>query len=236
MLIFYLIFSYLFFHVDGMSSGLSRKSINILAIHGKGNSASSFERKLERLISVLNYDHFRADFKFIDAPFPMDGKNNRLQWWTLPPNTRSFEATTYTGFDESSETILNELSSKKYDVILGHSQGAILLAALICSRQKEILSKCDKFILNGAAWPNPFTKELENFKIDNTFPSVKIAFVIGNNDNINPPEGARRILHFFQAGGAEVDIIEHDGEHAVPVENDTALNQIIDWITRHSYV
>lgn len=213
-----------------MSLEFSRKSINILAIHGKGNSAISFERKLEKLISTLNNGSSNVTFNFIDAPFQMDDPSRGLQWWTLPPNTRSFEAETYEGFEVSSERILQEVSRKKYDVILGHSQGAILLAGLISSRQNDIFSKCDNFLLNGAAWPNPFTTELEDFRVDNDYPSVKAAFVIGSNDRINPPEGALRVLDRFQKGGISVDIIEHDGGHAVPVDEESVVMEMIKWI------
>lgn len=65
-----------------------------------------------------------------------------------------------------------------YDIILGHSQGAILTAALLSIYNNELLwksssSQCDDsegstrhyplgYILNGCAWPNPYQNSLSS--------------------------------------------------------------------------
>jgi len=180
----------------------------------------------------------------------------KRQWWTLAPGARSFNAKEYGGFKESAQLVQNALldaaaNGKHYDFILGHSQGAILLSALITSRQWNDLFSTrtseDKkvkeplgYILNGCAWPNPYTEQLESFRYqmekDNTCntnaPSV--LFVIGSNDSINPPESAMRVRTALQKGDLDVDSCHHDGGHAVPVKDAAALNEIMQWITNIS--
>ena len=220
------------------------ETIRFLALHGKGGSGPNFESTLEPFISDLQ-SHFgdttNIQFDFITAPFESG------QWWTLPPGVRSFNANEYEGFDISAnlieETILTSSSQGNgYHFILGHSQGAILLSALI-TRNPNFLKQCNPsvrgFILNGAAWPNPYSDQVENFhfihtieknsNVSSSIPSSCL-FVIGKNDKINPPQGARKVMNRLQKGGMNVDAVNHMGGHSVPVNDVEATKEIIDWV------
>ena len=207
------------------------KVIRVLALHGKGSCADMFEKSLENLMrSYTIKNSQQVVLKCIDAPFELNGSES-LQWWTLPPNTRSFEAKKYEGFEVSAQRVLHEISSSNFDIILGHSQGAILLASLIASHPEEILPACESFILNGVAWPNPYTDKLENFEVSlSKNQDVNMLFVIGSNDSINPPKLATRVANCFRVKNFNVEICDHDGGHSVPVRNEQASQEIIEWM------
>ena len=69
------------------------------------------------------------DIRCVEGPFQ---KGNGYSWWEMPPGVRSFTANEYGGFDEAADKVLKEWGAgPPYDLCLGHSQGAIMLAALI---------------------------------------------------------------------------------------------------------
>ena len=174
-------------------------------------------KPLEEKISLqlLQVDEqFRAsdvvNFDYITAPFPMevgDKDNNAststtttattisstasnvgFQWWTLPPGVRSFNAKEYQGFEQSAEKIYQQLQQKDYDFIIGHSQGAILLSALLATSSSNSSSSTTStsstqtskekrndlfqfksvrgYLLNGCAWPNPYTDQMTTFQYE----------------------------------------------------------------------
>ena len=222
--------------------------INILCMHGKGNDGPSFESLTAPLQEALvtrmqkEDDSITLKWNFLSAPFTMveDSKRKR-EWWRLPPNTRSFTAKEYIGFEESETLVMNALDDLEgqgedgvhnFFLLLGHSQGAILLAALLAKRHD--LERTNRgFILNGCALPNPYTEQLHSFQSTklsgNGIPS-KALFIIGEADSINPPEGAKQVRDCLEKGGMVVDTVYHDGGHAVPVRNEAAVEEIVDWI------
>jgi predicted esterase len=195
---------------------------------------------------------------------PRDGG---LAWWTMPPLVRSFNATTYTGFDESTKLVLDQLAAmseppssssstttaideegRDVDMVIGHSQGAILTTALL-ALEKIPNSHSPRlgYILNGVAWPNPFTQQLESLRLVRSPPPTathassknnRVLILIGRADSINPPQQAFRVQQALQAAGFDVTVMEHDGGHAVPIPSKTRHNtnetmrQIMDWIAQ----
>jgi predicted esterase len=233
--------------------------VRILCLHGKGNNGASFQSILEPLENDLNIklallpEKRKVEFTYLTAPFTMEdegGTGTTMQGWTLPPGVRSFEAMEYGGFEESSKLVENALFEKDYKFVLGHSQGAILLSALIsCDDWTNRIFSFDRtkteiareqpmgYVFNGNAWPNPYTEQVEAFTCKNVFASSgrtrrapKALFVIGKRDNVNPPEGAERVREAFINGGIEVESCYHDGGHAVPVNDAAAADKIVDWI------
>ena len=245
--------------------------INVLCLHGKGNNAQSFQQTLQPFqqslqkeaaaIAENNGANISFNFEYISAPFPMDGENSdninnehAFQWWTLPAGVRSFNAKEYLGFEQSRDIVLNELSSlhrdkkKQYDFVLGHSQGAILLSALMSST--DLLSRNANndngsmvkigYILNGAAWPNPFTKEMESFQYQprtvaneqhKYLKQPDVLFIVGAEDRINPPHGALRVRDSLISGGmTAIQTLHHSGGHAVPVKNKEALGEMVKFV------
>jgi predicted esterase len=244
----------------GSSDSKQQTVFNILCLHGKGNNGQSFKEVLQPFEESLlqhsssspssSSSQLSFNFEYITAPFPMDESDNKnmdMQWWTLPPGVRSFNAKEYQGFEESANKVNDELTKKEYDFILGHSQGAILLSALMTSDSWMSNNKGAKlgYILNGCAWPNPFTDEMTNFKYQSSSVEVegsersqqqqqqqpKLLFVIGEKDKINPPEGAIRVRDALSKGGmTDIDTCYHPGGHAVPVRNVDALNEMTKWV------
>lgn len=231
--------------------------VRILCLHGKGNNGAAFQSILEPLEKDLNVklallpDTRKVEFTYLTAPFTMEGEGDtNMQWWTLPPGVRSFEAMEYGGFEQSSELVEKALLEKDYNFVLGHSQGAILLSALIsCDEWTDRVFSFDRkktetareqpmgYIFNGNAWPNPYTEQVESFTYKDVYASSgrtrrapKALFVIGERDKVNPPEGAERVREAFMNGGIEVESCYHDGGHAVPVNDAAAAGKIVDWI------
>ena len=238
---------------DIADTNVPARTINILCLHGKGNNGPSFQEALRPLEESLRnckqtkQQHLSFQFEYITAPFPMEAEQQQMQWWTLPPGVRSFNAKEYQGFEQSADKVMTELlqQEQKYDFILGHSQGAILLSALLTSKawaEKEKEMNCHLvhygYIFNGCAWPNPFTDEMERFQYENLSTKEQqkepqVLFVVGEKDRINPPEGAIRVRDTLLRGGMKEEMVEtltHPGGHAVPVKNIDALEKMTNWI------
>ena len=141
------------------------------------------------------------------------------------------------------------------DIIFGHSQGAILTAALLSIHDKlwktpAISSSTDRpmgYILNGVAWPNPYKDSLKSLATQqqqqqnsetnnssNVSSLPRMLFIMGKEDNINPIESAMQVHDAYQKANFNVSIVNHDRGHSVPVGKDEdsvrALNEIVDWI------
>ena len=246
---------------DGQDKG--KKVINVLCLHGKGNCGSTFQKMLAPLEESLNSSTSSGgtfNFDYLTAPFRMDAEadsDERMQWWTLPPGIRSFNAKKYEGFEASKELVNNALHEKDYQFICGHSQGAILTSALLTMKESDNIftpkSNTNEnatllgFILNGNAWPNPYSENLENHQHQNEEEEIskseeghihseyesrspQVLFVVGESDKINPPKGALRVRDAMERGGLQVNTCHHPGGHAVPIEDDKALQEMVDWI------
>ena len=217
-------------------------TIQVLCLHGKGNCGESFQKILAPLKEHLETaTSMSYQFDCLSAPFPMQEEDfTKMQWWTLPPGVRSFNAKEYNGFDESSQIVVDAMRIKDYDFVLGHSQGSILLSALITSDswsgRVHDFKKPIGYILNGCAWPNPYTAQMESFtcieESDGVDIKPKALFIIGKEDKINPPEGAEKVRDVFKKGGLEVDSVYHQGGHAVPVKDTDVVEEIVGWISR----
>jgi predicted esterase len=77
-------------------------------------------------------------------------------------------------------------------------------------------------ILAGAAWPNPYDFDL--FKLaqcdGNIGSAVRTLHVVGERDEINPPQMAIRLQKLFKG-----KLMTHPGGHSVPMD----LDQIIKY-------
>ena len=107
------------------------ETIRVLALHGSEGDAEEFPTRLDTLKTTLSDErNVNLEITAIQAPFE---KGGGYSWWKMAPGVRSFTATEYEGFDDSAEKVISAMNAnaKPFDMILGHSQGAILTAALI---------------------------------------------------------------------------------------------------------
>lgn len=236
------------------STPINERTVNILCLHGKGGNGHTFQKTLEPLWEQLRIStdknrkgvtttdpvpSFKVDY--LTAPFPVsDEPNGGTQWWTLPPGTRSFNAPSYDGFDLSADLLQKALRTESYDIVLAHSQGSILVSALMGTKPPEwwgpVHAAPVGCVLNGCAWPNPYAEEMDNLWPENggRFEGAigDLLFVIGSADGINPPEGAIRVRDCFDRAGVRVDSCGHAGGHSVPVGDGLAVREICDWILK----
>lgn len=234
-------------------------SMRILCLHGKGGNGNQFvdsslmplrslvEKRVANLdleCSVsFHWDELTAPYEIIPSG---NGEDAGYSWWTMPPGVRSYNAQEYGGFEMSESMVLEKVFSpepdtrRKADIILGHSQGAILTAALL-SIHKSLWEPSNSrplgYILNGGAWPNPYQNSL--MSITQQCPETKdslprMLFIMGKNDNINPIESAMQVHDVFQKAEFNVSIVDHAGGHSVPRGRDDdsvrALEEVADWI------
>lgn len=240
---------------SGEESSTSKDTLfRILCLHGKGGNGEEFLERLHPLRRavderLMDNKHSNITIKWdaLTAPYQIgDNDDDAYAWWTMKPGERSYNAQQYIGFDESSSKVMQSVfptsdqSSCNHDLILGHSQGAILLSALLATNADLQRSKCS-YVLNGAAYPNPYKNALTSFQQqqsqhDNNMLDVPMLFVMGRNDNINPIESAKQVHDAYKHAGLDVSIIYHDGGHSVPTGTDGdskhALDDICDFILR----
>lgn len=207
----------------------------VLVLHGKYDNGSNFRRTLQPLKKLLEEKNSNRNWEwtFLTAPYQIrkkDSSNEKFEWWTLKPGERSFTATEYGGFDASAKMVIQELP--KYDFCIGHSQGAILLTSLLAQSSSLPILR-GGYIWNGAAWPNPFNDQLESLSAYTEQQKNQNGLVIvGDNDDINPPEGALRVRDLLTNIGMEISTLHHKGGHSVPISDDVALQSIISWMLK----
>jgi predicted esterase len=135
--------------------------LRVLLLHGSGGTADGFTeimqhwREAAAATSSITSITQQMDLEFTAIQAPCV-KEDGYSWWSMPPGIRSFTADSYEGFDESTERVLHAMQQQDppFDLVVGHSQGAILATALLA------LGKIPQhprggYILNGVAWPNP---------------------------------------------------------------------------------
>ena len=244
-------------YVDNIDDG-SSNTFRILCLHGKGGNGDEFLKRLSPLRTLLSdrltSEQQKSDsisniisikWESLTAPYQIsetDDDDAYYAWWTMPPGVRSFNANEYIGYDESASKVMNTVFPSTtageecdYDLILGHSQGAILLSALLATNKNMQQSKCS-YILNGAAWPNPYKEALTTLsnQIQDVMLDTKMLFVMGKSDNINPIESAKQVHDCYESAGIDVSIVYHEGGHSVPTGKDQdsnrAMNDICDFI------
>jgi predicted esterase len=220
-------------------------SLRILALHGKGGSGSSFYQHLSPLLEQLsgNKVEIASTNNTISvhcdcptAPFP-EGK-----WWEQrPPGSRSYNAESYEGYEKAMDMVRSTLSleaGNNYDVLLGHSQGAILIASMLANKDLTDANTPPMIILNGVAWPNPFGHQLKELKFSHSngvkCTKVRVLLIMGECDQINPIQGAVQVRDCLQNSGFEVSTIVHSGGHSLPTKNEMVAKSIINWMMSSS--
>ncbi len=131
----------------------------------------------------------------------------------------------------------NEIGA--FDIVLGHSQGAILMAALLSLHEKLWdVSGPSGYILNGCAWPNPYSNSLMSItdrQRSGTSDSLpRIIFVMGKEDSVNPIDSAMQVHDAYRAAEFDVSIVNHGGGHSMPAgrdeDSERALEEVVDWV------
>jgi predicted esterase len=220
--------------------------IRVLALHGSGGTGESIERTLQRWNELLTQDDAcRSESNSTLQITTVDGhepKEEGFAWWYLPSGERSSTAEYYSGFEISRSTVLDALSSvdrPPFDVVMGHSQGAILIAALLALNAIPQHPRVG-YILNGVAWPNPYTAELEALllALPNDGTPVKpprVLVLVGERDTINTPDQGYRVITALKKAGFDVTTLSHPGGHSIPTRHDETWDAIQAWLRQSGY-
>ena len=210
----------------------------VLALHGSGGTAEEFPKRLEALSKALvsyssDGDNLELEITSVQAPFV---KEDGYSWWTMPPGVRSFNAKEYTGFEESATKVLDVWENGGFDIVLGHSQGAVLVGALLALKRTPYHPP-GGYILNGVSFPNPYTEQLESLNVDiddDSNGSPNILFLLGRRDQIAPNSTGEKLRDLLAKGGYDVSSCYHDGGHGFPEEDvdNEAMKTIAEWILK----
>ncbi len=223
------------------SSPAAATPLKVLALHGSGGTAEEFPKRLEALGRALSVytsenENLQLEVTAVQAPFV---KGDGFSWWTMPPGVRSFNAEEYTGFEESATKVLNVWENGNFDVVLCHSQGAILVGALLALKRTPY-HPSGGYIMNGVSFPNPYSKNLEALKDDDEYfadresgkVSPRILFLLGKRDKIAPNATGEKLRDMLRQGGCDITSCYHQGGHGFPDEDaDTeTMKTITEWI------
>jgi predicted esterase len=222
--------SYLAMSAGSQEVSAEPTTLNVLALHGSEGNAEEFpSRSLAALKDLfLTKRHVELKITSIEAPFP---KGNGFAWWKLDPGVRSYTADEYQGFETSVSQVLGTWalsnSDQKFDLVIGHSQGAILIASLL-ALEKSPYHPSLGYILNGVAFPNPFKRQVESLSFAEE-EITRCLFLMGEQDKINPIRSAEKLKKALDEAGLNVVTISHPRGHGFP-QDDDSTQQIIDWI------
>lgn len=204
-------------------------TLRVLLLHGSGGTADGFTETMQHWRKAALTQNIDLEFTAIQAPVV---KENGYSWWSMPPGVRSFTAEAYEGFEESTKKVLQTMQQQDppFDLVIGHSQGAILTTALL-ALNKIPQHPRGGYILNGVAWPNPYTKELEALRMAHDGAAApRVLMIAGVNDKMNPLEQAMRVRSALEQAGCPLTFVSHQGGHSVPIEKDETLESILQWI------
>jgi predicted esterase len=161
----------------------------------------------------------------------------------MPPGVRSYAADRYDGFETSASRVLDAWQNEgehadgdgvrdwQFDLVLGHSQGAAMVAALIALHRNPYHPRLG-YIFNGVSFPNPYRTQItqENLNVvTEGDPPPRGLFVIGKTDEIVPNETAEELRDEMQKAGMDVQTIYHNGGHSIPSDVD-AVESICQWL------
>lgn len=202
------------------------KPIKILCLHGKGGCSELFSRKLLPLSKRLELLESPVVFSFLDAPYVLHGNETSRAWWLLPEGIRSFDAESYDGSEESIRIIENCVQEECVDILLGHSQGAMIASIVLAKSVANKNTKTQSLraaILSSAAWPLPYETNILSLTSSTTkFRDVFTLHTIAENDGVNPSEHSKRIMRCFQAASSDdsvfVKSIHHNSGHIFPLD------------------
>jgi len=206
----------------------SPRVVKVLALHGSEGTGPEFVERMNPLVEALrSQQNVELQLTAITAPF---GKGQGFAWWTMPQGVRSFTAQEFEGFETSASLVIETVEKEgPFDLVLGHSQGAILISALLALKRLSTHPSIG-YILNGVAMPNPYKDELESLKTD-VSPSPRMLFVLGENDKMNPLEIGNKVKTCMEQAGLDVSVCYHNGGHSVPVSDEESVETISAWIT-----
>lgn len=201
----------------------SNNVINVLCLHGFRHNASLLQKSMSELVKKLKkknlvFDYVESPHVYIsqdNSDTVEDIKtNNYRQWWSATKDS----VTTLEKFDtykESLESVTKQWNSKKYDIVLGFSQGSIL-AQLFCYsiENNTINTYKPKLCILASSFSITDTMLKDYYKNQLQCPVIHM---YGTKDTFVLPETASKLEQYF----ANCITIKHTGGHYVSGTRDT---------------
>lgn len=205
---------------------------NILCIHGFRSNGDLLKKSVNSL--VKKFSKHNINFDFVTSPIPfidIDNDNGTgtensdgecyKQWWTTSKK-RLFDEQKYDTIYESIRYIYDMYSKKKYDGILGYSQGSVLVQVILYLQQFPMLfgEKYGDIIFNfkfgilGSTFniSDDELSELYKYRLD-----VPILNLYGSEDTLVP----YNISESFSNKCNKIMNYKHHGKHYIPTTKES---------------
>lgn len=209
---------------------MSSPILNIICFHGFTQNASTFEKKLSKLLKAVKNDIKQHYLEGI-VNLPTTEQTASKAYWVYsiedPLNVSwldHYKENTNIYFLKESLDAFLELVNKigRVDGIIGFSQGGCF-ADYICKLQELKQISCDiKFVIFISAKYFDRSGYLED-KIIN--PTIKSLHIYGKSDQIIPPKLSQKLSEYYP----NKTVFVHDGAHIIP-SNSAAKTTLKEFI------
>ena len=193
--------------------------LRILFLHGSGGRGAHFQKSMQCLLDRITAAFVDVEFVFPDAIY--EKEDGGYCWWTFPAEgLRSTDSPELIGREASVDFVL---SHKPCDVIVGHSQGAMLAAAATAQAVASNENQHHKYwtpqalIISGAAFPSSLSSLFDSVKGNRLLDEIESVHAIGRADSINSPESATKLARIFKSP----ILLNHGGGHVFPQDEES---------------
>eukprot|EP00928_Gymnodinium_smaydae_P063913 TRINITY_DN4738_c0_g1_i11.p1 TRINITY_DN4738_c0_g1~~TRINITY_DN4738_c0_g1_i11.p1 ORF type:complete len:328 (-),score=-0.32 TRINITY_DN4738_c0_g1_i11:106-1089(-) len=194
---------------SGNSRALGRRKLNVLALHGAGQSGPEMMHIMGRCGALKSCSSI-ANFYYPTGPNVV---RNLVSTWVLPPKPRgfkrhwynmglrfSFSGALFNNARRSIQKFVDKEVRGPVDVICGYSQGAMAATQLLNDIfsgkiQNEKLQKVRAAIFFGTPAPRKWSSPSVSREVGKR---VKSLHCHGNRDDLTPLRGARRHARAFK--------------------------------------
>lgn len=206
-------------------------AINILCVHGFRSNGDLLEKSINSL--VKKFSKYNIHFDFTTSPIPfiniendgdaedLDGEYYYKQWWTTS-RSRLFDEPKYDTAYDSIKHVYDVCLKKKYDGILGYSQGSVLVQIILYLQEfpeffGEKYTDINfnfKFGILGSTFniSDVEISKLYDYQLD-----TPILNIYGSNDTLVP----YNISESFSNKCNKIINYKHNGKHYIPTTKES---------------
>tara|TARA_A100001011_G_C14312173_1_gene846113 strand:- start:264 stop:878 length:615 start_codon:yes stop_codon:yes gene_type:complete len=183
----------------------------IVAFHGWQGNKDSF-------LPLVNYQLFKDyNWYLVQGPYMVDNASERRTWtYEKKPGEWATEEPKKLISDFFYDDVFKKFDSTNVYVI-GFSLGATICYEIVCNLNKKL----------GAIFPiSGFVSR--DIKLNKAQKQTPIIIGHGKNDKIVLYERSEEAYHILKQQNANVQIINYDAQHNIPIKMLTKISQIIE--------